>query len=218
MPRPTPAQVRAQYDQIADRYDSRYESSEERFRARAIDSAGLRLAERAHRVLELGCGTGRLLAQARGPVRIALDLSLRMLQHASSKGLTSVCADAHQLPFANASFDLVLAGKGVFRYLDMGTAFAECTRILGPNGHLVVHQYARRTWAVGRLLHTSSYPGESMHLGHLDELLDPARRVGLVVESVELWRTLRFYPYVLSIPRWLPGSFWSQCTVVFRRN
>jgi SAM-dependent methyltransferase len=96
------------------------------------------------RSLEIGAGTGYFslnLLQA-GVVRDAVctDISPGMLraleQNAARLGLdveTRAC-DAEDLPFGDASFDLVL-GHAVLHHLpDLGRAFAEFHRVLRPGG------------------------------------------------------------------------------------
>src|SRR5439155_25517051 len=110
-----------------------------------IDEPRRRCARDAGRVLEIGCGTGRLLATLGGRLRVGMDVSEGMLRIAAGKDLTVMRADAHRLPFAAGSFEAITAGNGVFRYLDYGRAFAECARVLRRGGRLAVHQYSRWT-------------------------------------------------------------------------
>lgn len=64
----------------------------------------------AHRVLEVGCGTGAILREIKSPASLhGLDLEPASLAecriHASAASLTR--ADAHLLPYADKSFDIV---------------------------------------------------------------------------------------------------------------
>jgi ubiquinone/menaquinone biosynthesis C-methylase UbiE len=98
------------------------------------------------RSLEIGAGTGYFslnLLQA-GVVEhaTATDISPGMLEtlseNAARLGLTveTVACDAEQLPFADASFDLVF-GHAVLHHLpDLDRAFAEFRRVLKPGGVL----------------------------------------------------------------------------------
>lgn len=221
---PPPSAVAAAYDAAAAGYDRRHGDPRSRRRFRIIDAPQLRMARGATRVLELGCGTGRLLARTRAPVRVGVDASPEMLRRARARSLAVVLADAHRLPFAGGSFDAILAGKGLFRYLDYERAFAECARVLAPGGGLGVHQYAARTWSPRDLV-PALRPGrrprdpasDRLHLGRLDELYRPARQAGLWVEATHLWRSVRVPPYALPVPPWLPGRWWSHCTIIFRK-
>lgn len=99
--------------------------------------------------LEIGAGTGyfALNLLLAGTVRRATctDLAPGMLAvldaNAQRLGLadrvTTVATDAERLPFADASFDLVL-GHAVLHHLpDLDRAFAELHRVLRPGGVLV---------------------------------------------------------------------------------
>jgi ubiquinone/menaquinone biosynthesis C-methylase UbiE len=94
------------------------------------------------RVLDLACGTGEpgiSLAQRVGPEGhvTATDLSSELLEIASqrstSKGLENFStrqADAHQLPFADQSFDLAACRFGVMFFADPERALRELRRVL----------------------------------------------------------------------------------------
>jgi ubiquinone/menaquinone biosynthesis C-methylase UbiE len=97
--------------------------------------------------LEIGCGTGyftlNLLALGVIDRATASDISPGMLTalqtNAARLGLSveTVAGDAEQLPFADASFDLVM-GHAVLHHLpDLGRAFGEFFRVLRPGGTLV---------------------------------------------------------------------------------
>jgi len=127
------------------------------------------------RSLEIGAGTGYFslnLLQA-GVVRSAVctDVSPGMLAtlrgNAERLGLevrTEQC-DAADLPFADASFDLVL-GHAVLHHLpELDKAFAEFARVLRPGGTLL-------------------FAGEPSH--HGDRIAAVPKRAGLAVAP--LWR------------------------------
>lgn len=217
---PTPAEVARSYDQGAAGYDARHRADPRTVRrAELLDRIQLDAAVGARRVLELGCGTGRLLGQVTAPVRIGVDVSAGMLAEARARQLEVARADAHALPFADASFDAILAGKGVFRYLDLDRALAECVRVLRPGGVLALHQYAART---ASLFGSPVPPPGVWHLASVAELVEPARRAGLAPRAVRVFRSIRIRPYLLEIPRWLdarsPLQLWSHCVAVFSKS
>jgi ubiquinone/menaquinone biosynthesis C-methylase UbiE len=95
------------------------------------------------RVLETAAGTGvatRALARAlRVEVElVATDLNEPMLARAAAMGtarpVTWLQADAQQLPFPDASFDVVACQFGVMFFPDKARAFAEVRRVLKPGG------------------------------------------------------------------------------------
>jgi len=95
---------------------------------------------RGARVLEVGCGTGRL-AQAleeRELARVwAIDASEAMVERAKAIGVNARHAAAEALPFKQGWFDAVVM-RMVIHLLDRPRAFAQVARILGPQGRLVV--------------------------------------------------------------------------------
>lgn len=99
-------------------------------------------APRAARVLDVGCGTGRMLIDASGgyPLTVGVDASLRMLAKAQrSSGTTLfVCGMAEQLPFASGAFDGVTATLSLRHWQDADRGVREMARVLSPSGVLVV--------------------------------------------------------------------------------
>jgi SAM-dependent methyltransferase len=108
------------------------------------DDLARRAAVRAPaRVLELAAGTGvatRAMAAAlpENTSIIATDLNQGMIDEAASLGTSRPVewrqADAMQLPFEEASFDLVVCQFGVMFFPDKPKAYAEARRVLRPGG------------------------------------------------------------------------------------
>ena len=105
---------------------------------------GLLQAQRVapERLLDVGAGTGKLLARLRDlyPAAFAVgaDLALGMCRAASvnvpAERARLVNADAEKLPFAAGAFDLVLS-TSTFQWLPcLDHAFAEVQRVLAPGG------------------------------------------------------------------------------------
>jgi len=92
------------------------------------------------RVLEIGCGTGRL-AQAldeRAHARVwAVDESPAMVEHARRLGVNARVARAEALPFKAAWFDAVVM-RMVVHLVDRGLSFEQAARVLGPEGRIVI--------------------------------------------------------------------------------
>lgn len=97
------------------------------------------------RILEIGCGTGRLWVanQGRIPENWSLtltDSSEGMIEKTrqSLEGLRihpqTIVADASSLPFDNATFDAVVANHVMYHITDKDKAFSEVERVLRPGG------------------------------------------------------------------------------------
>lgn len=94
------------------------------------------------RYLDVGAGTGddALELAQRYSVRVAgVDSSETMIAEASERGLAEArVADAHDLPFEDATFDGCWADR-VFQHLaDPEAALAELVRVTKPGGRIVV--------------------------------------------------------------------------------
>lgn len=109
---------------------------------------------RGRRVLEVGCGAGTDLARfAKGGALVSgVDLSSSAIalarQNFAQQGLEADFreADGEQLPFADATFDLVYA-HGVLQYTVNPRALAEeCRRVLKPGGEAIFQVYNRISW------------------------------------------------------------------------
>lgn len=92
-------------------------------------------------VLELGCGAGQWSAALSdlGARVVGIDLSAIQLAHARRTGLTVplVQGSAEELPFREASFDLVFCDHGALGFADPHRCVPEVARILRPGGNLV---------------------------------------------------------------------------------
>ena len=99
----------------------------------------------AKTVLEVGCGTGRLTSELLLVLPTAsitaTDISEGMMQVAksriSSPSVVWKQADLMSIPFADASFDLVVSSFTYMLVSDFGKAFAEARRVLQPSGSFV---------------------------------------------------------------------------------
>ena len=90
----------------------------------------------AQRILDLGCGAGSLRAQLAGLRVTGVDIDPREL--ARNRDLPAVCAESHGLPFAAASFDLVVSNHSLEHFRDAAAALREIRRVLKPDGRLFV--------------------------------------------------------------------------------
>jgi ubiquinone/menaquinone biosynthesis C-methylase UbiE len=125
------------YDEVASRYDERYESGA--YRQGDIASKLLNLIHDAgaERVLEVGCGTGHWLSILQRQAQIVgIDQSLNMLRKAIEQkvGYSLIQGDAGLLPFQNNSFDMVYCVNALHHFKYPSAFIARAFELLKENG------------------------------------------------------------------------------------
>ena len=127
------------FDQQAATYDTDVQGSH----ARALYPYMLQEITHAwgDQVLDLGCGTGALMAQVLSEDAhrqvTGLDLSEEMLAQARARlgdRAALVQGDSEHLPFPDGSFDMVYCCDSFHHYPDPAAVLAEVGRVLVPGG------------------------------------------------------------------------------------
>jgi len=143
---PPRAGVRAMFNALAPGYDSMNRlmtlGQDRLWRGRLLRMAELRAGME---VLDLACGTGDLalgIAKRLAGVRVvAADFSTAMLEQArirpGAETIDWLEADAHALPFADASFDRVIFAFLLRNVEDETTVLREIFRVLKPGGAML---------------------------------------------------------------------------------
>jgi len=138
--------TKSDFDNIANKYDSWYENpvgqTYDRIQKREIAYA-LESVSDGKKMLEVGCGTGHWTAffANKGFDVTGVDISSKMLQVASSKGIRSArytLVDCRNLPFDRNTFDVACAITALEFMSDARTALAEIARCVRPGGKVVV--------------------------------------------------------------------------------
>jgi ubiquinone/menaquinone biosynthesis C-methylase UbiE len=135
------ADSRKYFDKLAPRYDAHYYGRHGRQQYERIVVAVKNWAFTS--VLDVGCGTGRLLAQLKRPrARLAgADISPQMISEAKKrlgKNADLRVADSEKLPWKTERFDLVVTTDSLHHWPDPLQAFSEMRRVLRKGGHVVV--------------------------------------------------------------------------------
>lgn len=169
------------------------------------------------RVLDVATGPAPVLAKLaeredRPRVVVGLDSSAAMLEHAPElpTGWELCEADATKMPFADASFDVVLASY-LLHFLEPDVrvrVLEECARVLRPDGTLGAVTVAPPKTIAGRILYAPIRFVAERSEGRLRGMrpLDPApelERAGFVVSARE--RTLRGYPSLIVVAHHKPS-------------
>jgi ubiquinone biosynthesis O-methyltransferase len=163
------------------------------------------------RVLDVGCGDGAYSIEAakRGAVVTGIDTSVEMLAAARRRAeeagvrIAFVEGDARKVPFADGSFDIVLAVTVLCFVRDADLAVREMTRVLVPGGHLVLADLGKRSlWAAERRVRSwfGSTSWRAAHFRTARELHRLIERAGL---SVERTRGSIYYPPLGTLARWM---------------
>jgi SAM-dependent methyltransferase len=141
-------------------------------------------AQVGERLLEIGCGEGGNLHHLRalGAVRFGVDFSVHKAAFAGRMtGAHTACADAAQLPFADAAFSSVLIRDLLHHVPDRAAVLAEAVRVLRPNGRLILVEPNARSPLV--LMQAALVPAERGVLASTAaRLRAELRRAGLRIE------------------------------------
>jgi|SRR5215216_1543909 SAM-dependent methyltransferase len=130
--------MKARYDGLADWYDARFVTGAEPHQPGLLELMG----PGSGPCLDLGCGTGRnfLSIVESGRTVVGVDRSSDQLRLARTRTDGPLIeADAAVLPFADASFDTVIAMWISTDLDDFGAVLHEAARVLRPGGVFVAY-------------------------------------------------------------------------------
>ncbi len=137
-------------------------------------------------VLEVGCGTGLVLARlARFAQRAqGVDFSPGMLEKARARGLDVVLGSATELPLEDDSFDVTCSFKVLSHVPEIERALAEMTRVTRPGGIVIAEFYnpmslrglAKRLAPPGRI-------AAGTHEGHVFTRFDSPKRARELMQN-----------------------------------
>ena len=135
-----PVEVRAQYAR-EDNLRARQALWERAEGTSAKDVLWRTLVEwQPRRLLEVGGGQGELAERMRNDLHAEVtfvDLSPRMVELARARGIAAQVGDVQELPFADGTFDTVVAAWMLYHVPDVDRGLSEIARVLTPGGALI---------------------------------------------------------------------------------
>ena len=123
----------------------------------------LRFAANHERVLDIGCGTSRIILDL--PQATGLDILPNKLRWLKPQHRRLVRGSCNHLPFDDASFDCVINSEVIEHLPDAPEIMTEMWRVLRPGGTLVLGtpDYSRRLWLMLEWVYGKVLPGAYAH-------------------------------------------------------
>ena len=132
------------FDQLAAEWDLMFTAIDREFLSHIVDSLSV---EEGMDILDIGCSTGILFDMLRrktgksGSVT-GVDFSFEMARKAHRNfpfpNVNVVDADAHNLPFADSTFDIAIAFSAFPHFIDQRRALEETHRVLKDKAHFCI--------------------------------------------------------------------------------
>lgn len=148
------------------------------------------MAAGAERILDVGCGSSRIIGA--GPL-VGLDIVLAKLRYARRYGNPLVHGSIFELPFTDASFDCVICSEVIEHVPADERIFDELERVLTPGGRLILGtpDYDRWRWRALEYLYGRLAPG-----GYADEHITHYSRRNLAAYLLARGMTIERVEYV----------------------
>ena len=131
------------------------------------------MAAGSRRVLDVGCGSSRIIGFTR---MVGLDIVLAKLRYARRYGNPLVHGSIFELPFKDSAFDCVICSEVIEHVPADERVFSELERVLEPGGVLILGtpDYDRWRWRALEWLYGRLAPG-----GYADEHITHYSRANL---------------------------------------
>lgn len=90
------------------------------------------------RILDAGVGLGRILEHCPEMSRYGIDISPEYLNRSREKGISVCHSKIEDMPYADETFDMVIATDVLEHVLDLYSCTKQMLRVLKPDGYLIV--------------------------------------------------------------------------------
>ena len=149
------------------------------------------MADGATRILDIGCGSSRIVQTL--PQAVGLDMQIRKLRWLRAPGRQLVQGSLSELPFADEAFDTVICSEVIEHIPRDQIDLTDMVRVLSPGGRLVLGtpDYGRWTWRTLESMYKKVFPQ-----GYATEHVNPYTRRGLRQEIERLGLVVLDVQYV----------------------
>ncbi|MFN3190230.1 MAG: methyltransferase domain-containing protein [Aureliella sp.] len=212
--------VALQFSRAADRYDSyasvQLQMAEQLIRWLTVQATAnpptLPPVDGSRNLVDLGCGTGALLAQLEALLKDhweqhwelhGADLAEGMVRTASKHTSAQLtCCDLESTPYSEQFFDVVVS-NATLQWCDAASAFAEVFRLLKPGGLFVFSTLGPETLREWReALNSIGMPQQRVHrFSETDAVTEMLETQGFGIEKMDRAFLLDEYPSPLEMVR-----------------
>ena len=134
------------------------------------------------KILDVGCGDGRLLKQLNDIDRFGLDISSDYLRSLSTENITLCLSRVEDMPYKDNYFDIITCTDVLEHVEDFNEALRNIVRVLKPGGLLLIRVPYREELGI---YFQEDYPYYFAHLRNFDE-----NNLRLILEKVFRLRSL----------------------------
>ena len=115
------------------------------------------------RVLDIGCGSSRILESV--PGMVGLDVSIQKLRFMSHRGCLALRGSVYDLPFPDGAFDEVIFSQVIEHIPPKPSIMGEIRRVMKPGGRLIIGtpDYDRMFWVILEYFYNALKPEAYAH-------------------------------------------------------
>jgi dolichol-phosphate mannosyltransferase len=146
------------------------------------------MVEGSSRILDIGCGSSRIVQSL--PQAVGMDMQLRKLRWLRAPGRQLVQASLVNVPFRDAAFDCVICSEVIEHIPRDRIDLGDMIRVLAPGGTLVLGtpDYGRWRWraleGAYKTVFPQGYATEHINPYTRQELFEAVEELGLMVTDI----------------------------------